>query len=226
MSTGLVSDLKNLREKFERTVERETKWIERYEAAEQQRVEAMRIISEAMGHPFKGDQSKTFMDLAKLAAQRLRIMPPPALPADAARPWVQSDAEKAIGKVYPEWFVHHVAGLMAPNFWAVDTPIAVGETREEAIRAASEKAEHIALERGLAYDNASSTIDCNCTPINLGGEDDVEVIWYDTTEDQQNTDYYGCITDALKYLEARGLIQRHATRPELVQVLEESEAMR
>ncbi|QHN04391.1 hypothetical protein FTO74_14240 [Granulicella sp. WH15] len=47
------------------------------------------------------------------------------------------DIEKIIRGAWPEMFTHHVAGLMAPDFWSVDVSLGIGETREDAIRAAA-----------------------------------------------------------------------------------------
>jgi hypothetical protein len=52
-------------------------------------------------------------------------------------PPIDTANESHIRAVWPEMWVQHVAGLMAPDFWSVDVSLGVGETREAALADAS-----------------------------------------------------------------------------------------
>jgi hypothetical protein len=77
------------------------------------------------------------------------------------------------------------------------------------------KAELDALAATLAYEFAISTLDGECNDVTeeAGGEGE----WHDSSL---------CDEDMLAYLEARGLLERHASNPAWVQVRDESEATR
>lgn len=64
-----------------------------------------------------------------------------------------------------------------------------------------------ALERALAYSAARSDIECYCAAADadFGGR------WYDTTQVLDDDDE--TVETALRYLELRGLIERHPSQP-------------
>lgn len=78
------------------------------------------------------------------------------------------------------------------------------------------------LEASLAFEHASSTIECNCVAIDTpDGCDDCRE-WYDIAA--CNPDAADCIEEAVKYLAWRELLVRHAANPNQVAVKDEHEA--
>lgn len=72
------------------------------------------------------------------------------------------------------------------------------------------------LEAHLAYENASSFLDCNCPP----RTDDV-TDWLETSADAFGEGEHPEIAESVRYLELRGLIERHPEHSTWVQVLDE-----
>lgn len=72
------------------------------------------------------------------------------------------------------------------------------------------------LGREIADETARSDIECECVWIDEGGR------WYDTNlvSDQ---DVVPMLERAERYLELRGLIERHPERPELVRFVEKAD---
>jgi hypothetical protein len=73
------------------------------------------------------------------------------------------------------------------------------------------------LAHGLAYTSATSIVETNCLYVGEGCED-----WWDISTD--DADSAAVIAESVGYLEQRGLIERHPDRPNLIAMLDESEA--
>jgi len=84
------------------------------------------------------------------------------------------------------------------------------------------KEEIDALGHGIAYDSCCSIIESNCV-MDAKAESDEFYDWYDvSTANESGGD--DAVAEAVKYLEARGLINRDAARPNIVSILWEIEA--
>jgi hypothetical protein len=77
------------------------------------------------------------------------------------------------------------------------------------------------LAHGLAYESCASLLEGFCAM-----QEDRGVRWIDTTPEGVVEGGAESIADALQYLEARGLIERHACFSDWVSVRDESEATR
>lgn len=75
-----------------------------------------------------------------------------------------------------------------------------------------------ALALTLAYDFACSVIESNCVPVSDQAE---EPGWFELPVEPLAE-----IDDCVRLLEMRGLLERHATRPDWVRIADESEAER
>ena len=103
---------------------------------------------------------------------------------------------------------------LADGYHRIGNPILAGALEELIDRRDESISEHRQLERGLAYEHASSAIDTNCAPVPSGSGDCFDLtICPDGARD--------AIAECVLYLEQRGLLQ-HADGG--TYVLEESEA--
>lgn len=89
------------------------------------------------------------------------------------------------------------------------------------IKSMSTQAEIDALGHSIAYDSCCSLIESSC----LIERDQVEASWDDAWFHSLSvdSDAEDAVVEAIRYLDARGLLLRHPDRPDLVQVLDESE---
>lgn len=77
------------------------------------------------------------------------------------------------------------------------------------------------MAHGLAYDGCCSVIESTC-PIVVR----IEQAWFDTTPDNVYVAARKFLADAVIYLEARGLLERHDDNPNWVSLNDESEGLR
>jgi hypothetical protein len=78
------------------------------------------------------------------------------------------------------------------------------------------------LERSLAYDEASSMIDSMCA---MESTDDRLEAWWNNIDDIDDMPgVEEAIADAVRYLDSRGLLERHPNHPNWVRVLDEDAA--
>lgn len=96
------------------------------------------------------------------------------------------------------------------------TGTAAGIYRELTDRRAEEQSEFRNTERGLAFIQASSLLDCNCGLIE--GKSD----WFDISDYPE--DLSGEIDEAVEYLEARGLLEHDPANYNHCSIRNESEA--
>lgn len=86
-----------------------------------------------------------------------------------------------------------------------------------------EKLELDKLAHGIAYDSSSSTIDCNCRMVD--GIDPVAPTFFDISDEGISRGAEEFVKEAVEYLDARGLIERHPNDANWVTVRDESEAV-
>jgi hypothetical protein len=82
--------------------------------------------------------------------------------------------------------------------------------------------ELLALERSLAYEAASGVIDGCCASKRVNGSA-IDEWWSNIDDVAEVAGIAEEIADAVRYLEARGLIERHPDHPNWVQVRDEDE---
>ena len=87
-------------------------------------------------------------------------------------------------------------------------------------RRAGENVELRKLEQGFAYDHASVLIDSSCGEIS----DAHDGSWIDPSEPDEMAAHD--VQECVKYLDLRGLIERHPTDPRRILIRDESEAAR
>jgi hypothetical protein len=78
------------------------------------------------------------------------------------------------------------------------------------------------LAHGIAYDACCSVIESNCV-MDAKAETDEFYDWYDVAS-AAGSDAEEAVAEAVKYLDARGLIDREAKRPSVISIRWESEA--
>ena len=76
----------------------------------------------------------------------------------------------------------------------------------------------------LAYESATSFIDCNC--VDVSKKVSADPFWFDIDPEGHSLESQGGIAEAVVYLEARGLLERHDDNPNWVTMFDESEATR
>lgn len=78
------------------------------------------------------------------------------------------------------------------------------------------------LAHGIAYDACCAAIESNC--LLSEGVSIAEGMWWDVREDKVDPTALDHVKESLIYLEARGLIVRHAYNANWIQLQNESEA--
>ena len=79
------------------------------------------------------------------------------------------------------------------------------------------------LELSLAYESAAGTIDCQCAP-ERDGSDDVDDWWSNIDDVSDISESVEFVADAVRYLDSRGLLERHPDHSNWVRVLDEDVA--
>lgn len=98
----------------------------------------------------------------------------------------------------------------------------------EAQRTAIPDVDLNACAAALAYEMATMTVEKFCRFVGESEASETVNDWWDTSNlaTAALADYAAMVMDGVKYLDARGLIERHPNMPNWIALLDESEASR